>query len=186
MARLRRAAAAAALLHALLLLVSRCRSDASCAPPRVPRSARAWSKSPRAPPPWTRSSAAAWSRRHASLLLASHRVMTTRVALTRVSAALRAVHHGAVRRVPVRSCRLGTASALQPAVILCFCASSRRHPDARPALCVARSTGKTQWCHTLCVATQMPCSAGGGEGKAAYIDTGAPLHALPSAFCADA
>jgi RecA/RadA recombinase len=52
---------------------------------------------------------------------------------------------------------------------------------------VARSTGKTQWCHTLCVATQMPCSAGGGEGKAAYIDTGAPLHEhfCFASLCAD-
>ena len=36
---------------------------------------------------------------------------------------------------------------------------------------VRRSTGKTQWCHTLCVTTQMPFAQGGGEGKAAYIDT---------------
>lgn len=32
-------------------------------------------------------------------------------------------------------------------------------------------TGKTQLCHTLCVACQMPLDAGGGEGKAMYIDT---------------
>lgn len=33
-------------------------------------------------------------------------------------------------------------------------------------------TGKTQLCHTLCVAVQLPLSQGGGAGKAAYIDTG--------------
>lgn len=33
-------------------------------------------------------------------------------------------------------------------------------------------TGKTQLCHTLCVAVQLPISQGGGAGKAAYIDTG--------------
>lgn len=32
-------------------------------------------------------------------------------------------------------------------------------------------TGKTQWCHALCVTAQMPRAQGGGEGKAAYIDT---------------
>jgi DNA repair protein RAD51 len=32
-------------------------------------------------------------------------------------------------------------------------------------------TGKTQLCHTLCVTCQLPLSAGGGEGKALYIDT---------------
>eukprot|EP01097_Dermamoeba_algensis_P005803 TRINITY_DN3664_c0_g1_i1.p1 TRINITY_DN3664_c0_g1~~TRINITY_DN3664_c0_g1_i1.p1 ORF type:complete len:348 (-),score=66.81 TRINITY_DN3664_c0_g1_i1:79-1122(-) len=32
-------------------------------------------------------------------------------------------------------------------------------------------TGKTQICHTLCVTCQLPVSAGGGEGKALYIDT---------------
>lgn len=32
-------------------------------------------------------------------------------------------------------------------------------------------TGKTQLCHTLCVACQLPLDAGGGEGKAMYIDT---------------
>jgi len=32
-------------------------------------------------------------------------------------------------------------------------------------------TGKTQWCHALCVTAQMPRTQGGGEGKAAYIDT---------------
>lgn len=32
-------------------------------------------------------------------------------------------------------------------------------------------TGKTQLCHTLCVTCQLPISAGGGEGKAMYIDT---------------
>jgi meiotic recombination protein DMC1 len=32
-------------------------------------------------------------------------------------------------------------------------------------------TGKTQWCHMLCVTSQMPVSHGGGEGKACYIDT---------------
>eukprot|EP01006_Ploeotia_vitrea_P060938 TRINITY_DN76892_c0_g1_i1.p1 TRINITY_DN76892_c0_g1~~TRINITY_DN76892_c0_g1_i1.p1 ORF type:complete len:342 (+),score=48.01 TRINITY_DN76892_c0_g1_i1:63-1088(+) len=32
-------------------------------------------------------------------------------------------------------------------------------------------TGKTQLCHTLCVTCQLPVSAGGGEGKAMYIDT---------------
>ncbi|KAK9833274.1 hypothetical protein WJX81_001649 [Elliptochloris bilobata] len=32
-------------------------------------------------------------------------------------------------------------------------------------------TGKTQLCHTLCITTQMPIDAGGGEGKVAYIDT---------------
>lgn len=32
-------------------------------------------------------------------------------------------------------------------------------------------TGKTQICHTLCVACQLPVSMGGGAGKAAYIDT---------------
>jgi RecA/RadA recombinase len=32
-------------------------------------------------------------------------------------------------------------------------------------------TGKTQLCHTLCVAVQLPISQGGGAGKAAYIDT---------------
>ena len=32
-------------------------------------------------------------------------------------------------------------------------------------------TGKTQMCHTLCVTAQMPKSDGGGEGKAAYIDS---------------
>jgi len=32
-------------------------------------------------------------------------------------------------------------------------------------------TGKTQLCHTLCVASQLPLEQGGGEGKALYIDT---------------
>ncbi|KAK3281355.1 recombinase rad51 [Cymbomonas tetramitiformis] len=32
-------------------------------------------------------------------------------------------------------------------------------------------TGKTQLCHALCVACQMPLENGGGEGKALYIDT---------------
>ncbi|ODN77814.1 meiotic recombination protein DLH1, variant [Cryptococcus amylolentus CBS 6039] len=32
-------------------------------------------------------------------------------------------------------------------------------------------TGKTQLCHTLCVATQLPEDQGGGAGKVAYIDT---------------
>lgn len=32
-------------------------------------------------------------------------------------------------------------------------------------------TGKTQWCHMLCVTSQMPLAQGGGEGKACYIDT---------------
>lgn len=32
-------------------------------------------------------------------------------------------------------------------------------------------TGKTQLCHTLSVACQLPLDAGGGEGKAMYIDT---------------
>lgn len=32
-------------------------------------------------------------------------------------------------------------------------------------------TGKTQLCHTLCVACQLPISKGGGESKALYIDT---------------
>lgn len=32
-------------------------------------------------------------------------------------------------------------------------------------------TGKTQLCHTLCVACQLPLDSGGGEGKAMYIDT---------------
>ncbi len=32
-------------------------------------------------------------------------------------------------------------------------------------------TGKTQLCHTLCVASQLPVESGGGEGKALYIDT---------------
>jgi hypothetical protein len=83
--------------------------------------------------------------------------------------------------------RLCAAALAQAATDAWFCASLRRQPDARPALCVARSTGKTQWCHTLCVATQMPCSAGGGEGKAAYIDTGAPLHVhfCFASLCAD-
>ena len=32
-------------------------------------------------------------------------------------------------------------------------------------------TGKTQLCHTLCVACQLPLAQGGGEGMALYIDT---------------
>lgn len=32
-------------------------------------------------------------------------------------------------------------------------------------------TGKTQICHTLCVTSQLGVTAGGGEGKALYIDT---------------
>ncbi|KAF6251899.1 Rad51-like protein [Scenedesmus sp. NREL 46B-D3] len=32
-------------------------------------------------------------------------------------------------------------------------------------------TGKTQLCHTLCVAVQLPITQGGGAGKAAYVDT---------------
>lgn len=32
-------------------------------------------------------------------------------------------------------------------------------------------TGKTQLCHTLAVACQLPISQGGGEGKCLYIDT---------------
>ncbi|WIA40926.1 hypothetical protein OEZ86_004581 [Tetradesmus obliquus] len=32
-------------------------------------------------------------------------------------------------------------------------------------------TGKTQLCHTLCVAVQLPIAQGGGAGKAAYVDT---------------
>lgn len=31
--------------------------------------------------------------------------------------------------------------------------------------------GKTQMAHTLCITSQLPKSAGGAEGKAAYIDT---------------
>ncbi|EEQ41992.1 meiotic recombination protein DMC1 [Candida albicans WO-1] len=31
--------------------------------------------------------------------------------------------------------------------------------------------GKTQLCHTLCVAAQLPTDMGGGEGRVAYIDT---------------
>lgn len=31
--------------------------------------------------------------------------------------------------------------------------------------------GKTQLCHTLCVTAQLPRDMGGGEGRAAYIDT---------------
>merc|ERR1719401_1798981 len=31
--------------------------------------------------------------------------------------------------------------------------------------------GKTQLCHTLCVACQLPIDQGGGESKALYIDT---------------
>ncbi|CAK9436879.1 uncharacterized protein LODBEIA_P14010 [Lodderomyces beijingensis] len=31
--------------------------------------------------------------------------------------------------------------------------------------------GKTQLCHTLCVAAQLPKTAGGGEGRVAFIDT---------------
>lgn len=30
-------------------------------------------------------------------------------------------------------------------------------------------TGKTQLCHTLCVATQLPIDMGGGEGKVSYF-----------------
>ena len=32
-------------------------------------------------------------------------------------------------------------------------------------------TGKTQLCHTLAVACQLPIDRGGGEGKCMYIDT---------------
>lgn len=32
-------------------------------------------------------------------------------------------------------------------------------------------TGKTQLAHTLCVTSQLPLEAGGGNGKVAYIDT---------------
>ena len=32
-------------------------------------------------------------------------------------------------------------------------------------------TGKSQLCHTLCVACQLPKNKGGAEGKAMYIDT---------------
>lgn len=32
-------------------------------------------------------------------------------------------------------------------------------------------TGKTQLAHTLCVAVQLPIEMGGGNGRAAYIDT---------------
>jgi len=32
-------------------------------------------------------------------------------------------------------------------------------------------TGKTQLCHTMCVACQLPVELGGGAGKAMYIDT---------------
>ena len=32
-------------------------------------------------------------------------------------------------------------------------------------------TGKTQLAHTLCVSVQLPIEMGGGNGKAAYIDT---------------
>jgi len=32
-------------------------------------------------------------------------------------------------------------------------------------------TGKTQLCHQICVACQLPLDQGGGEGKALYIDT---------------
>ncbi|CAX45529.1 DNA double-strand-break repair and homologue-pairing meiosis protein (DMC1/RAD51 homologue), putative [Candida dubliniensis CD36] len=31
--------------------------------------------------------------------------------------------------------------------------------------------GKTQLCHTLCIAAQLPTDMGGGEGRVAYIDT---------------
>jgi meiotic recombination protein DMC1 len=34
-----------------------------------------------------------------------------------------------------------------------------------------RRAGKTQFCHTLCVTTQLPVSDGGGGGKVIYIDT---------------
>ncbi|KAJ7528024.1 hypothetical protein O6H91_16G080400 [Diphasiastrum complanatum] len=36
-------------------------------------------------------------------------------------------------------------------------------------------TGKTQIAHTLCVATQLPLSMHGGNGKVAYIDTEVPI-----------
>ena len=32
-------------------------------------------------------------------------------------------------------------------------------------------TGKTQIAHTLCVTAQLPTALGGGNGKAAYIDS---------------
>jgi RecA/RadA recombinase len=38
-------------------------------------------------------------------------------------------------------------------------------PAACCSDCDACRTGKTQLCHTLCVTTQMPLDAGGGEGK---------------------
>ena len=39
-------------------------------------------------------------------------------------------------------------------------------------------TGKTQLCHTLCVTTQMPLDAGGGEGKVRVSLLGCVAFAL--------
>jgi hypothetical protein len=39
------------------------------------------------------------------------------------------------------------------------------------ALLVSCRTGKTQLCHTLCVAVQLPITQGAGAGKVVYVDT---------------
>ena len=48
------------------------------------------------------------------------------------------------------------------------CACCMPHGKCCAPICSyhpAGRTGKTQLCHTLCVTTQMPLDAGGGEGK---------------------
>ena len=43
-------------------------------------------------------------------------------------------------------------------------------PAAQNVL-LPRRTGKTQFCHTLCVTSQLPFSQGGGGARVIYIDT---------------
>ena len=73
-------------------------------------------------------------------------------------------------RSPSRSCMVNSG-APPPACTTARCCSRLMLLRCPVPLSLRCSTGKTQWCHTLCVTTQMPCAQGGGEGKAAYIDT---------------
>ena len=58
------------------------------------------------------------------------------------------------------------------------CACCMPHASDCAPMCSCLSagrTGKTQLCHTLCVTTQMPVDAGGGEGKVGALSL--PRHA---------
>lgn len=71
------------------------------------------------------------------------------------------MHHRDLWRVQVR-------------LLHAACKSLRPHV----LMSAAGRTGKTQLCHTLCVTTQMPVDAGGGEGKVGAL----PLHGTPASL----